>query len=111
MSYHDPTIGSAITVERNLRRSERVKLRAEVHLRRTAQSHYRVDMYDLSRHGCKLEFVERPQLDERVWVKFDTLEAIECHVCWVKGYVAGIEFLKVFHPAVFDMLVGRLRGG
>ena len=97
-------------VEHDLRRSARVPLQAEVHLRRTAQSHYRVSMYDLSRHGCKLEFVERPQLDEKVWVKLDSLEALECHVCWVHGYVAGVEFLKVIHPAVFDMLLGRLGG-
>ena len=91
------------------RRSERVPLRAEVHLRRSAQSHYRVSIYDLSRHGSKVEFVEVPQLDQIVWLKLEGLEALECHVCWVKGYVAGIEFLKVIHPAVFDHLVQRLR--
>lgn len=94
--------------ERELRRSARVPIRAEVHLRRSAQSHYRVRLYDVSRHGCKLEFVERPCLDETVWVKFDGLEALECHVCWVRGYAAGIEFLKVIHPAVFDMLMSQL---
>lgn len=91
------------------RRSERIALRAEVHLRRSAQSHYRVYIYDLSRHGSKVEFVEQPRLDETVWIKFDGLEPLQCHVCWVKGYVAGIEFLKVIHPAVFDFLVTRLR--
>lgn len=94
--------------EQELRRSARVSLRAEVHLRRSAESHFKVNTYNVSRHGCKLEFVERPRLDDTVWVKFEGLEALPCHVCWVKGYVAGVEFLRVIHPAVFDLLVRRL---
>ena len=49
-----------------------------------------------------------PQVQDWSVVVVDSLEALECHVCWVHGYVAGVEFLKVIHPAVFDMLLGRL---
>lgn len=91
------------------RKAERVHINAEVALRRSGQLNYRVHAYDLSRFGCKLEFVERPQLDERVWVKFDGLDAVEGMICWVEGFAAGVEFVRAIHPSVFDALVPRLR--
>jgi hypothetical protein len=90
------------------RRAERVAVNADVSLRRPGQMHYRVRAYDASPHGCKLEFVERPELDERVWVKFDGLDALEGQVCWVDGFVVGVEYVRSMHPAVFDGLVPRL---
>jgi len=90
------------------RRSRRIEVKAEVALRRSGQLNYRVRVFDASPLGCKLEFVERPQLDERVWVKFDRLEAIEGVVCWVEGCKAGIQYDKPMHPAVFEMLLPRL---
>ena len=90
------------------RRSERVAVNAEVALRRSGQLNYRVRVFDASLHGCRLEFVERPQLEERVWVKFDRLDAIEGIVCWVDGFCAGVEFPKPMHQAVFDSLAARL---
>lgn len=91
------------------RKSDRVVVNAEVILRRVGQNNYRVRVYDTSRHGCKIEFVERPRLDQRAWVKFEGLEALEALVCWVDGFVAGVEFERPIHPAVFDLLVQRLR--
>jgi hypothetical protein len=41
-------------------------------------------------------------------LKFDGLEAIEAEVCWVEGFVAGLQFDKPIHPAVFDLLLHRL---
>jgi len=90
------------------RRSRRIEVKAEVALRRSGQLNYRVRVFDASPLGCKLEFVERPELDERVWVKFDRLEAIEGVVCWVEGFKAGIQYDKPMHPAVFEMLLPRL---
>lgn len=91
------------------RKAARVAINAEVSLRRSVQLGYRVRAYDASPHGCKLEFVERPELAERVWVKFEGIDAIEGLVCWVDGFVAGVEFVRPIHPAVFDALVPRLR--
>ena len=91
------------------RKSSRVTLSAEVILRRIGQGSYRVKIFDVSLHGCKAEFVERPKLDETVWVKFDNLEALEAMVCWVRGFEVGLEFQRSIHPAVFDMLVQRLK--
>ena len=90
------------------RRSDRIEVNAEVALRRSGQLNYRVRVYDASPQGCKLEFVERPDLEERVWVKFDRLEAIEGLVCWTEGFQAGIQYDKPMHPAVFEMLLPRL---
>lgn len=91
------------------RRSARVPLDAEVQLRRSGRHHYVVTAYDVSREGCKLEFVERPRLDETVWVKFEGLDAIEAGVCWVDGHFVGVEFSRPVYPAVFDLLVSRLK--
>jgi hypothetical protein len=85
-------------------------LTGEVILRRTGQPNYRVRAFDASPYGCKLEFVERPRLDELVWVKFDGLEALEASVCWIEGHAVGLEFSRPIHPAVFENLRSRLTG-
>jgi hypothetical protein len=91
------------------RKSARVSIAAMVKLRRRAHHNFTVQVFDLSREGCKLEFMERPQLDETVWVKFEGLEGLEATVCWVKGNCTGVEFVRPIHSAVFDHLVNRLR--
>ena len=91
------------------RRSPRVAVDAEVVLRRPGQSNYRVRVHDLSCHGCKIEFVERPRMDERAWIRFEGLEPLDALVCWVDGFVAGVEFDRPIHPAVFEMLLNRLK--
>jgi hypothetical protein len=90
------------------RKSARVGLDAEVSLRRSGQNNYRANVHDVSQEGCKVEFVERPALDEIVWVKFEGLEALEAMVCWVDGFAAGLEFQRPVHPAVFEVLLARL---
>jgi hypothetical protein len=85
-----------------------VHLSADIMLRRVGQRGYRVKVFDVSPHGCKAEFVERPRLDEHVWVKFEGLEALEAMICWVRGFEVGLEFENPIHPAVFDMLVSKL---
>ena len=91
------------------RRSDRIALDADVSLRRTGQNTYRVHVFDVSPHGCKLEFVERPKVDEHVWVKFEGLDSIECQVCRVDDFVVGVEFVRPMHSAVFESLIARLR--
>jgi len=91
------------------RKSARVSIAAEVKLRRRGHHNFTVQVFDLSREGCRLEFLERPQLDETVWVKFEGLEGLEATVCWLDKTVAGVEFVRPIHPAVFDHLVSRLR--
>jgi hypothetical protein len=91
------------------RRSERVPLSAEVALRRSGQLNFRTSVFDLSQHGCRIQFVERPTLEERVWVKFDGLEALEAQVCWVDGLKAGLAIAMPIHAAVFEQLLARLQ--
>ena len=91
------------------RRSDRVALSADVALRRSGQNNYRVSVYDMSPLGCQVEFVERPELEELLWIKFDGLEALEAQVCWVEGFKAGVSFTSPIHAAVFDQLVARLK--
>ena len=90
------------------RKSPRVALDAEVLVRRSSGRNYRVRVFDLSPHGCKVEFVERPSLDERTWIKIDGLDALEGLVCWTEGFIAGIDFVRPMHAAVFEHVVKRL---
>lgn len=90
------------------RRSDRVPLAALVSLRRSGQLNYRVQVHDVSIHGCRVEFVEQPAVEEQLWVKFDGVEPLAGEVCWVENFVAGVNFVRPLHPAVFQALVGRL---
>jgi hypothetical protein len=90
------------------RKSQRVHLSAEIMSRRTGQHSYRVKVFDVSPQGCKAEFVDRPKLDEHVWVKFEGLEGLGAMVCWVRGFEVGLEFENPIHSAVFDLLVAKL---
>ena len=87
---------------------ERKPVAAEVLLRRSAQSGYRVRVFDISPSGCRCEFVERPAIGERVWVKLDRLEPLESEVRWIEDANAGLRFIQPIHPAVFDMVLQRL---
>lgn len=89
------------------RQYERVSVGGEAWMRRTAKHHFRVHIYDLSPLGCKAEFVERPELNEQLWMKFDQLEAVEARVRWVAGPRTGVEFVRPIHQAVFDLLIAR----
>jgi hypothetical protein len=106
---HDLNAGVPPDRPQLVRKSERALVNADVSLRRSGHNKYQVRAYDVSCFGCKLEFVERPELDERVWVKFDGLEGIEGLVCWSEGFVVGIEFVRPIYAPVFDALVPRLR--
>src|SRR5687767_3993935 len=86
------------------RSAHRKVLDAEVRLRRTGSHGFRVRVLDASSQGCKVEFVERPAVAERVWVKFDGLEAIEGTVRWVEGHTGGVQFDRRLHEAVFQRL-------
>lgn len=92
------------------RRAERSALAGQAVLRRAGGLAFTTQAFDLSSHGCRCEFVERPQIDERVWIKFDGLESLEASVSWIEGSSAGFRFSKPIHPAVLDMLLHRLGG-
>lgn len=76
----------------------------EAGIRRSGGRAFRVRIFDLSPSGCKIEFVERPSIGERVWVKFDGLEAIEGTVRWVAGHIGGVQFTRPLHDGIFQRL-------
>ncbi len=88
----------------NGRGMARLKLTAEVGIRRAGVRSYRVRVFDASPEGCKIEFIERPAVGERIWVKFDGLEALESTVRWIAGHVGGVRFERPLHAAVFQRL-------
>lgn len=87
------------------RRGRRETIHAEVFCRRSGQLGYQARLFDVSRHGCKIEFIGRPKLDDKVWVKFSGLQALPAYVCWVDGFIGGVEFDKAIHAAVFEQLL------
>lgn len=91
------------------RKGLRIDIVATVRLRQAGDSGFPTKVFDLSLEGCRLEFVEPPQLGETIWLGFEGQESLEASVRWVKGNVAGLEFAQPVHPSVFDMLVNRLR--
>lgn len=93
------------------RRQQRSPMNAEVLLRRSGKLGYRVRVFDASSEGCRCEFVERPRIGERVWLKFDGLEGMESAVCWIEGSHVGLKYVNAIHPAVFSMLLDRLGAG
>jgi hypothetical protein len=88
------------------RRADRVELTAEVSVRRSGVHPFRVRIFDASPEGCRIEFVERPSVGERVWVKFDGLESIEGTVRWVEGHIGGVQFERPLYDAVFRRIAG-----
>ena len=91
------------------RQSMRATLDSPVMSRRAGFSNFRVSIRNLSPEGCKIEFIDRPKVNEHVWVKLEGLEAIEAIVCWVGAHEAGLRFGRPLHPAVFDLLVHKLQ--
>ena len=87
---------------------ERIAVDGEVSLRRAGKTQFRVHIYDICPDGCKAEFVDRPELGEQLWIKFDSMDAVEANVRWITGAKAGLRFSRPLHAAVFAMLIGRL---
>jgi len=94
---------------RSLRIHERIALDAEVTLRRSGRLNFRVRIYDISPEGCRAEFVERPELHELVWIKFEGMHSLEATICWIAGSKTGMRFAQPIHRAVFEHLLARIR--
>jgi len=90
------------------RRSKRLELSAEVTLRRPGKHNFRVRAFDISNEGCKVEFIDRPDEGETMFIKFDGLDALQAKVRWIERSSIGLEFIRPIHPAVFELLVARL---
>ena len=47
---------------------------------------------------------------ERLDTMLSSFDSIEATVRWVDGFYGGLEFVRPIYPAVFDILLVRLRG-
>lgn len=94
---------------RTPRKHERVETVGELSLRRAGRQQYQIRIFDLTPTGCRVEFVERPRSGELLWVKFPGFDSLEATVRWVDGFYGGLEFVRPIYPAVFDLLLARLR--
>lgn len=92
------------------RQHDRLEVTAEISLRRAGRSPYRVRIFDLTPAGCRLEFVERPAVGDRLWIKFDFLDAIPGTVRWIDGHYGGLEFARPIVLPVFDHIISQLKG-
>lgn len=90
------------------RKHNRIELDVQLALRRTSRQAYYGRALDLSPLGCRVEFVERPKINETMWVKLDGLDAIEAVVRWVDGFFGGLEFVRPIYPVIFEMVLKRL---
>ncbi len=91
------------------RGTNRASLSTEVRARRIGQHNYSVRIFDLSPDGAKIEVIERPRIGEQLMIKFEGIETVQAEVCWIDGFIVGLRFERPFHPAVFDLLLARLR--
>lgn len=91
------------------RRFQRCRLTAEVSMRRPGKLNHRVHVFDISPDGCKVELTDIPALQEQVLIKLDGIEWLDAEVCWLEGACAGLRFARSIHPAVFDLLLERLK--
>ena len=90
------------------RQCERVALLADVTMRRLGKPNFRVRVFDASIHGCMIEYVERPAVDELVRIRLHGLQPLDARICWIEDNRAGLRFERPIHPAVFDLLVSRM---
>jgi hypothetical protein len=49
--------------------------------------------------------------DDKIWISLPGIEALQGRICWVKDWVAGVEFEHPIHEAVFEMIQERMRRG
>lgn len=103
----DDDAGSGASGDR--RQDLRVALEADITLWRPGKHRFRARIEELSLHGCRAVFFDRPVNGDRVLVKFAELEPLTGTICWVGDGVVGISFDNPLHPAVFDMLLARSR--
>lgn len=90
------------------RRDDRVPLDIAVDFRRAKEHRYEVRLRDLTAHGCRIDLPEHVSNPDEVWVTLPGLETLSSTVRWKSEWVAGVEFKRPMHPAVFDHMAAKL---
>jgi len=109
LSFNAPALGSPKSgkLETIPRDEPRISTAIEATMQRHGKAKYPVTVYDMSTAGCKVEFVDRPDVGEPVHMRFHRLQPLEATVRWIAGIQAGVEFERPIHPAVFDLLIRK----
>jgi hypothetical protein len=89
------------------RQTDRVVVDAWLFMHRAGEVKFQTRIYDISPEGCLVEFVSRPRIGDRVWVKIEGLEALQATVCWVTGLRCGLNLAAPLNQAVFSSIVGN----
>ena len=90
------------------RRWPRLRLQSDVEFRRKRETHYTIEMHDLTPQGCRIASPERVVPGELVWVQLPSLESLSGLVKWTCEWQSGVEFERPMHVAVYEMMMGRL---
>jgi hypothetical protein len=78
-------------------------------MRRRGARHGEVLLREISAHGCSVELAELVEERDHVIARLPKLEPFGATVAWVDGRSAGLHFNRGMHPAVFELLLTRLR--
>ena len=97
-----------MTQPQERRRSQRALLEGDIAFRRPRESHYTIQIHDLSPHGCRVACPERLDQGELVWVQLPSLESLPAWVRWARAADSGVEFDQPMHRAVFEMMARRM---
>ena len=93
------------------RKSERVAIKLGAGLRQRGGSGVSIQIVDLSVSGFRASTHLNLQPGADVWLRLPGLESYQAKVAWTKGQYIGCAFERPLHPAVLEMIVGRMRGG
>lgn len=99
----------AATLAEERRGCDRLPLSTAVEFRRVKQTAQKTLTHDVSLAGCRIDSAATLLEGERTWVRLPGIDSIPSTVRWSKEWTAGVSFDNPVHPAVFDMVVGRMR--
>lgn len=91
------------------RKARRVELRVDIRVRKPGVGKSSGLLLDISNRGCRVELVERVAPADRILIMLPGLDLVAARVAWQRHWIAGLEFENPLHPAVFEMLVTRLK--
>lgn len=91
------------------RLTERSYADGQISMRRLGSFGFELPVRDLSPVGCRVELVEQVSAKDHVITRLPGLEPFGATVMWSDERCAGIRFNRPIHPAVFELLLERLR--
>ena len=91
------------------RLTERSYADGQISMRRLGSFGFELPIRDLSPAGCMVELVEQVSASDHVITRLPGLEPFGATVMWSDERCAGIRFNRPIHPAVFELLLERLR--